>query len=74
MKRIKLSRAFTLIEPGPVTLVATHDGQKANVMTITWTMVLDFQGGSPSRPAHGTIPSKRCARRVSAWWPSPRST
>lgn len=44
MKRIKLSRAFTLIEPGPVTLVATHDGQKANVMTITWTMVLDFSG------------------------------
>nr|WP_321360386.1 flavin reductase family protein [uncultured Hyphomonas sp.] len=44
MKRIKLSRAFTLIEPGPVILVATHDGRKNNVMTITWTMVLDFSG------------------------------
>jgi len=44
MKRIKLSQAFTLIEPGPVTLVTTHDGRKPNVMTVTWTMVLDFTG------------------------------
>ncbi|MFT8674886.1 MAG: flavin reductase family protein [Acetobacter sp.] len=42
MKPFPLDRAFTLLEPGPVTLVATHDGQHDNVMTITWTMVLDF--------------------------------
>lgn len=42
MDTLKLSRAFTLIEPGPVVLVATNDGRKDNVMTITWTMVLDF--------------------------------
>lgn len=42
MQRLKLSRAFTLIEPGPVVLVTTHDGRKDNVMTITWTMVLGF--------------------------------
>ena len=42
MKSMKLSRAFTMLEPGPVTLVTTHDGQKANAMTITWTMVLGF--------------------------------
>ena len=42
MRRLKLSRAFTLIEPGPVVLVTTHDGGKNNVMTISWTMVLDF--------------------------------
>lgn len=42
MKSLKISRAFTLIEPGPVVLVTTHDGEKSNVMTITWTMVLDF--------------------------------
>lgn len=42
MRQLKLSRAFTLIEPGPVVLVATHDGRKDNVMTISWTMVLDF--------------------------------
>ncbi len=42
MRSIPLSRAFTLIEPGPVVLVATHDGRKNNLMTISWTMVLDF--------------------------------
>lgn len=42
MRALKLSRAFTLIEPGPVVLVTTFDGTKANVMTISWTMVLDF--------------------------------
>ncbi len=37
-----LGRAFTLIEPGPVVLVTTNDGEKNNIMTISWTMVLDF--------------------------------
>ena len=39
---MKLSKAFTLMEPGPVVLVTTRDGRKNNVMTISWTMVLDF--------------------------------
>lgn len=42
MRPLKLSRAFTLIEPGPVVLVTTHDGRRNNIMTISWTMVLDF--------------------------------
>ncbi len=42
METFPLDRAFTLIEPGPVVLVTTNDGQKDNVMTITWTMVLGF--------------------------------
>jgi len=42
MRRMQLSRAFTLMEPGPVVLVTTSDGQKNNVMTISWTMVVDF--------------------------------
>lgn len=42
MRQLKLSQAFTLIEPGPVVLVITHDGKKNNVMTISWTMVVDF--------------------------------
>jgi hypothetical protein len=36
-----LAKAFTLIEPGPVVLVATRDGVKDNLMTISWTMVLE---------------------------------
>ena len=42
MRPLKLSRAFTLIESGPVVLVTTHDGRKNNIMTISWTMVVDF--------------------------------
>lgn len=42
MKEMKISEAFTLIEPGPVVLVTTNDGRKNNIMTISWTMVLDF--------------------------------
>jgi flavin reductase (DIM6/NTAB) family NADH-FMN oxidoreductase RutF len=42
MHELPLSWAFTLIEPGPVVLVTTNDGVKNNVMTISWTMVLDF--------------------------------
>jgi flavin reductase (DIM6/NTAB) family NADH-FMN oxidoreductase RutF len=42
MRRLKLGRAFTLIEPGPVVLVTTRDAGRNNVMTISWTMVVDF--------------------------------
>lgn len=37
-----LSKAFTLLEPGPAILVTTFDGKKPNIMTISWTMVTDF--------------------------------
>lgn len=42
MQALNLSKTFTLIEPGPVVLVTTRDGQKDNIMTISWTMVMDF--------------------------------
>ena len=42
MRNIKLSKVFTLLEPGPVVLVTTHDSKRSNVMTISWTMVVDF--------------------------------
>jgi len=42
MRRLRLSKAFTLVEPGPVVLVTTNDGRNNNIMTISWTMVLDF--------------------------------
>ena len=42
MRQLKLGKAFTLMEPGPVVLVTTHDGKRANIMTISWTMVMDF--------------------------------
>lgn len=42
MDSLPLNRVFTLLEPGPVVLVTTSNGGKDNVMTISWTMVLDF--------------------------------
>ncbi len=42
MKEMQLSRAFTLMESGPVVLITTNDGKKNNIMTISWTMVVDF--------------------------------
>ena len=42
MESMQLNKAFTLMEPGPVVLVTTRDGKKDNIMTISWTMVVDF--------------------------------
>lgn len=39
---MQISKAFTLMEAGPVVLVTTNDGGKNNIMTISWTMVVDF--------------------------------
>ena len=42
MRAMKLGKAFTLLEPGPVVLITTNDGTGNNIMTISWTMVVDF--------------------------------
>ena len=42
MKELPIEKAFMLIEPGPVTLVTTAVGRKKNIMTISWTLVMDF--------------------------------
>ncbi len=42
MRQLNLNKAFTLMESGPVVLVTTHDEGKDNIMTMSWTMVMDF--------------------------------
>ena len=42
MKNFPLSKAFQLIEPGPVVLVVTAHNKKANIMTMSWHMVIEF--------------------------------
>ena len=42
MEETAIERALLYIEPGPVVLVTTFDGVKNNVMTISWTMAIDF--------------------------------
>ena len=39
---LPIGKAFTLLEPGPVTLVTTSEHGRNNIMTITWHMVMDF--------------------------------
>jgi len=42
MNELDLSKAFQLIEPGPVVLVTTTRNKKFNIMTMSWHMVMDF--------------------------------
>ena len=42
MKQIPLSKAFHLIEPGPVVLVTTAHKEMANIMTMSWHMMVEF--------------------------------
>ena len=42
LTKVNLKRFLLYIEPGPVVLVTTNDGKKNNVMTISWTVALDF--------------------------------
>ena len=42
MREFPLAKAFQLIEPGPVVLLTTANKGKANVMTMTWHMDVDF--------------------------------
>ena len=44
MKELSISKAFTLLEPGPVTLITTSDAGKYNMMALSWHIVLDFTG------------------------------
>jgi len=43
MKEFPLSKAYQLLEPGPVVLLTTSQNGRANVMTMSWHMMLDFE-------------------------------
>ena len=42
-KSLPLSRVYRLLEPGPVVLVSTADGDKLNIMTMSWHMMMEFE-------------------------------
>lgn len=42
MNELPLSNAYRFIEPGPVVLVTTANEERANIMTMSWHMVMDF--------------------------------
>jgi flavin reductase (DIM6/NTAB) family NADH-FMN oxidoreductase RutF len=43
MKEFPLARVYQLIEPGPVVLLTTAAKGHANVMTMSWHMMVDFE-------------------------------
>ena len=40
---LPLAEVYRLIEPGPVVLVSTMSGGRANIMTMSWHMMVDFE-------------------------------
>ena len=66
MKELPLAKAFMQIEPGPVTLVTTALGRKKNIMTISWTTVMDFTPklafvtGPWNHSYHALMETKEC--------------
>ena len=40
---LALSRVYRLLEPGPVVLVTTANRSRANVMTLSWHMMMEFE-------------------------------
>lgn len=42
MKELALSKVYQLLEPGPVVLMTTAHRGRANVMTMSWHMMVEF--------------------------------
>ncbi len=43
MKKLALSRVYQLLEPGPVVLLVTAHKGRANVMAMSWHMMIEFE-------------------------------
>lgn len=43
MRELALSKVYQLIEPGPVVLLTTAHKGRANVMTMSWHMMVEFE-------------------------------
>lgn len=43
MRRLPLAKVYQLLEPGPVVLVTTAHKGRANVMTMSWHMMVEFE-------------------------------
>jgi flavin reductase (DIM6/NTAB) family NADH-FMN oxidoreductase RutF len=43
MKELPLAKVYQLLEPGPVVLVSTAHRGKANVMAMSWHMMVEFE-------------------------------
>ncbi len=53
-RNLPLSRVYRLLEPGPMVLVTTAHAGRTNVMTMSWTTMIDFEP-----PIIGCVMSER---------------
>ncbi|MDI9847108.1 flavin reductase family protein [Rhodoblastus sp. 17X3] len=42
MRKLDLGKVYQKLEPGPVVLLTTAEGGRANVMTMSWHMMVEF--------------------------------
>ena len=66
MNEVPLSKAYRFIEPGPVVLVTTANEERANIMTMSWHMVMDFTPLIGCIIAHGITASRPCTQLKNA--------
>lgn len=43
MRTYPLAQTYRLLEPGPVLLLTTADRGRANVMTLSWHLMMEFE-------------------------------
>ena len=43
MRKLPLSKVYQLLEPGPVVLLTTAQRGRANVMAMSWHMMVEFE-------------------------------
>lgn len=43
MKKLPLAKVYQLLEPGPVVLLTTSHRDHANIMTMSWHMMVEFE-------------------------------
>lgn len=43
MRRLSLAKVYQLLEPGPVVLLTTRRDDRANVVTMSWHMMVEFE-------------------------------
>ena len=42
-RNLPLSKVYQLLEPGPVVLLTTRRGDRANIMTLSWLTMMEFE-------------------------------
>jgi flavin reductase (DIM6/NTAB) family NADH-FMN oxidoreductase RutF len=64
MRELRLSKVYQLLEPGPVVLLTTAHNGRANVMTMSWHMMIEFEPPQVACVVSIAIPTRKLAAKV----------